>query len=696
MNFQRSKYFTAVCLFMLLGLSAATTGFAREKMLLSVDEFKAIGVDRSVAASVGEILRAELARSKRLGLLEETGRLYRLQRNSVRFRALMAEKNLLRLGELLESSRVLTGSVSRLDSLLIITARVVDAESGVTLAGEVVEHAAGPGKLGGAVRNLARKILAHFPLTGIVLEVRGDTLVAGLGLADGLLPGQELTVLDLKEETSDRPEWSRDPVHSARVKVADLDDKTCRLLPLIPGAAEGLGLGATVVSVVNAGFDDFLTGSENKTSSSADDKKEEAFGSVLVESYPEGALASISGLDLGRTPVRVAHLAPGRHPLMLYLSGYKVIEDSVEAVPGTLQKYKFMLERRTGRLTIITNQPDVTLLIDTLELTVSGTGIVTLEDFPAGDHRLRASKLGYQTYQQKLVIGFARDTTLEVKLKPHPGSLLVNSSPTEAGIFIDGVRIDKLTPWRLTHLPAGEHVVRVVLPGSGAAVDTVDLAPGKDITLDLEIRPGWYDYQPVGMVAVPAGRDSLLEDFYLDSHEVTNRQYAYFISATGHRPPKHWRDGAFVAGEENLPVVNVSYEDAQRFASWAGKRLPTEREWECAAFGGKEKKYPWGDSFRPGGASVWSEGLGGPAPVGDFPEDVSPCGVYDMVGNVSEWVDAWTGGESGQENLYRVYRGGSYYINDTDPSLFSRDGHYPNSSNRYIGFRCARDKHLRR
>ena len=66
------------------------------------------------------------------------------------------------------------------------------------------------------------------------------------------------------------------------------------------------------------------------------------------------------------------------------------------------------------------------------------------------------------------------------------------------------------------------------------------------------------------------------------------------------------------------------------------------------------------------------------------------------MGNVSEWVDAWIGGASGQEGLYRVYRGGSYYINDIDPSLFSRDGHYPISSNQYIGFRCARDKYIDR
>ncbi|MBN2290169.1 MAG: SUMF1/EgtB/PvdO family nonheme iron enzyme [Candidatus Glassbacteria bacterium] len=696
MNFPHYRYLAGF--FLALLFAGAPAAQSREQgILLSVDEFEAIGVDRSVAAGVTEIMRAELAGSRRLRLLEETGRLYRLQRSSARFRDLMAEKNLLRLGELLESRRVLTGSVSRLDSLLVLTARVVDAETGVALAGEAVEHAAGPGSLGGAVRSLARKVLAHFPLTGQVVGVRGDTLTADLGLADGLLPGQELTVLDLAARQGSRPEWSAEPVRSARVKVADLDDRTCRLVPLIPQAAKGLGTGSTVVSAVGRGLDDISSGSRGKPGSSALDKAEKDFGAVLVESAPAGALTALAGLDVGRTPVRVAHLAPGSHPLVLHLPGYELVADSVEAVPGTLQKYSFKLERRTGRLTIVTGQPDVVLLIDTLELTVAGTGTVTLEDFPAGVHSLRASKRGYRTLQDRLVIDSAQDTTVEVRLEPHPGSLLVSSNPSAAGVYIDGVYTGKLTPWRLTRLAAGGHVVRVSLPGFGSAVDTAVITPGEDLTLQLELRPGWFDYVPAGMVLVSAGRDSLsLRDFYLDTYEVTNRRYAYFVSATGHKPPRHWKDGVPPPGGEDLPVVNVSYEDAVRFAAWEGKRLPTEQEWERAAFGDAPGKYPWGDSYRPGGASTWGEGLGGPAPGGSFFEDASPFGVFDMVGNVSEWVDAWIGGAPGRQGLYRVYRGGSYYINDTDPSLFSRDGHYPISSNQYIGFRCARDKEVKR
>ncbi|MEA2063708.1 MAG: PEGA domain-containing protein [Gemmatimonadota bacterium] len=707
--FSTSLLSRALCLCLVLGpviTEIAPGAEPRPGVLLSVDRFTAIGVDRSVAASVTEILRAELARSSRLRLLEETGRLFRLQRNSARFRDLINENALLELGELLESRRVLTGSVSRLDTLLVITARVVDAETGVALAGEMVEHAAGPAGLTGAVRSLARKLLAHFPLAGLVTEVLGggDTLVAGLGLADGLLPGQELTVFDPGEDESALPAWSAAPRRSVRVRVVDAGDRTCRLVPLIPGQAQALRPGAMVVSAVAAGDDGTIPAMPGrKISGTSLERSEQAtLGSVVVESIPAGALVALSGLDVGRTPVRVSHLAPGRHQVFIQLAGYHQVIDSVTVVPGSLQKHSFKLEQRFGRLTVVTVQPDVSLLIDTLEFIIPGRGTVTLEEFPAGEHTIRASKPGYRTWQQRLVLELAQDTTIEVDLDPHPGSLLVSSNPSGAEIFIDGVHTGRHTPWRLARLGSGEHRLRVNLPGYGAAVETVHISPGKDLSLELEITQGWFDYTPSGMVLVPAGwlelgggQAASLDSFYIDIYEVTNRQYLYFIAATGHKPPPQWEEGEPSGQEMNQPVVNVSWEDAAGFAAWTGKRLPTEYEWLRAACGRELKKFPWGDSYRPGGANTWSEGLGAPADAGSYDADISPFGAYDMVGNVFEWVDAWLGRtDSGQPGLYRAYLGGSYYINDTDPSLLGRDGHYPGSRNKYIGFRCARDVHI--
>jgi TolB-like protein len=663
-------------------------------VLLSVQDFEPIGVERTLARSVSDLVRSELGRSARLRLLEETGRLYRIQRESARFRDLFSEGSLRRLGELLESRFVLTGSVSRLEGVLVITARVINAESGEVLASEVAEHRGSLSEIGSTVRSLARRVLAYFPLTGRVVELRGDTLMTDIGLVDGILPGQELTVADMEFRQTG---LATAPLRSARYRVSDAGDRKSSLVPLIRGARHDFGAGSRVVAV--GGLEALLRPGAQKKDNGFAELDKAGFGAVLIQSKPESALAILAGLDVGRTPVKVSQLAAGRHELILSLPGYIEIFDSVTVIPETLQEYNFELQQQTGRLTIITSRPDVRLLIDTLELAVEGTGQVVLEDFPAGAHRIEARKQGYKTWRQTVEISFEQDSTLEISLEPYPGSLLVSSQPSGADIYIDGVFTGKVTPWRLARLESGLRVIRTSITGYGAAVDTVEVAPGKDITLELALQKGWFDYAPIGMALVPGGElvypggDTVLVDsFYIDLYEVTNRAYAYFISATAHKAPAHWKDGIVPPGEEEHPVMGVSFEEAARFAAWAGKRLPTEEEWELAAMGNTVCKFPWGDSHRPGASNIWSEGLNNTVAVGSYPEDLSPFGLYDVVGNVAEWVDSWLG----PQKLYRTYRGGSYYVNMTDPSLFSRDGHYPNSSNKYVGFRCARDMHVRR
>ena len=694
------RHYTALVLILSLAFCltpAPDSLYCRAKetaaVLLSVQDFEPIGVDRTLARSVSDLLRSELGRSARLRLLEETGRLYRLQRESARFRDLFNEGTLRRLGELLESRFVLTGSVARFENVVVLTARVINAESGEVLASEVAEHRGGLSEIGSTVRSLARRVLAYFPLTGRVVEARGDTLVINIGLVDGILPGQELTVADMEvRETG----LGSAPLRSARYRVSDAGDRKCSLVPLLRGAKHDFGAGSRVVAV--GGLETLLRPGESKERGSAEFGKTD-FGAVLIQSEPEGALVILTGLDVGRTPVKVSQLAAGRHELILTLPGYIEIFDSVTVIPETLQECNFELQRQTGRLTIITSQPDLSLRIDTLELAVEGTGEVILEDFPAGAHRIEARKQGYETWRRTVEISFEQDSTLKIELEPYPGSLLVNSEPGGANIYIDGVFTGKVTPWRLARLESGLHVIRSSITGYGAAVDSVEVSPGRDITLEPTLQEGWFDYAPVGMALVPAGRllypqgDTVrVDSFYIDLYEVTNRAYAYFVSATEARAPEHWKDGIIPPGEEEHPVVGVSFQEAARFAAWAGKRLPVEQEWELAAMGNQVRKFPWGENYRPGAANIWSEGLNRTAAVGSHPEDLSPFGLYDMVGNVAEWVDSWIG----PQKLYRTYRGGSYYVNMTDPSLLSRDGHYPNSKNQYVGFRCARDVHVRR
>ncbi len=194
-----------------------------------------------------------------------------------------------------------------------------------------------------------------------------------------------------------------------------------------------------------------------------------------------------------------------------------------------------------------------------------------------------------------------------------------------------------------------------------------------------------------------------LDAFYMDVYEATNAQYKKFMDATEHSAPKSWSDSDFNA--PNQPVVGVTWHDAVAYAKWAGKRLPTEAEWEKAARGGLEgKKYPWGNSISHANANYY--GIGGRdrweymAPVGSFAPN--GYGLYDMAGNVWEWCADWydgeyyvnsprrnpTGPSSGQ---YRVLRGGSCV------SLFAnilrtadrRRSLYPTITYVLDGFRCV-------
>ncbi|MBI4862196.1 MAG: SUMF1/EgtB/PvdO family nonheme iron enzyme [Candidatus Riflebacteria bacterium] len=188
-----------------------------------------------------------------------------------------------------------------------------------------------------------------------------------------------------------------------------------------------------------------------------------------------------------------------------------------------------------------------------------------------------------------------------------------------------------------------------------------------------------------------------LEQFFIDRYEVTNRLYRKFLQATKHRAPKSWADNH----GDDQPVVNVSWDDAEAYCTWAGKRLPTEAEWEKAARGGLEgKPYPWGDQT-PAGRACCKHGIGmnRPQRVGSYPSN--GYGVNDMAGNVWEWCADWykkgyygesllknpRGPGSGEK---RVLRGGSWSDLESGSRCASRNSLDPTKRNRSTGFRCVR------
>jgi formylglycine-generating enzyme required for sulfatase activity len=160
-----------------------------------------------------------------------------------------------------------------------------------------------------------------------------------------------------------------------------------------------------------------------------------------------------------------------------------------------------------------------------------------------------------------------------------------------------------------------------------------------------------------------------LDGFEIDRYEVTNAQYRRFVEAASPGLPPYWRNGRYGGGQGAYPVVGVSWEEAEAYCRWAGKRLPTEAEWEKACRGTDGRSFPWGNVWDPthlnvdltqhvpnsAGAEVfpWQEAWAlletGPAeagpprlqPVGSYPLGASPYGVLDASGNASEWVADW-------------------------------------------------------
>jgi sulfatase modifying factor 1 len=217
------------------------------------------------------------------------------------------------------------------------------------------------------------------------------------------------------------------------------------------------------------------------------------------------------------------------------------------------------------------------------------------------------------------------------------------------------------------------------------------------------------------MVLVPAGsfvmgssvvpneapaRTVELPGFYIDKYEVSNRRYRAFADKTGHRQPgaPSWDPDYFA--KSSHPVLNVSWSDAQAFCIAAGKRLPTEAEWEKTARGSSPASRLWANWTVAGLANLKGAGSDGPAPTGAFSGDVSPFGVFDMAGNVHEWVSdeyrLYNGNAASLDSAgaAKVVRGGSFALAppELSPSWrASLNASVPLGQDSPVGFRCAAD-----
>ncbi|MEO5656684.1 MAG: SUMF1/EgtB/PvdO family nonheme iron enzyme [Nitrospiria bacterium] len=259
------------------------------------------------------------------------------------------------------------------------------------------------------------------------------------------------------------------------------------------------------------------------------------------------------------------------------------------------------------------------------------------------------------------------------------------------------------------HLPAAATPppaltrVMATVPVKPPIAQTLIAVSGGEFTMGNDGRgddgPGDEDERPAHRVRV--------KPFRIDRYETTNAMYHEFVRATGRGAPHHWTGGRYPADKADHPAVYVSWHDADAFCRWAGKRLPTEAEWERAARGTEGRRFPWGHAFSTARANTPQYWLvrhapGDTMPVGSFPEGRSPEGIDDLAGNVYEWVADWYQPYPGNAfpNIHygtknKVLRGGSWYdclsygCGLSSPA-YNRSRFAPEIKNKGFGFRCAR------
>lgn len=255
-----------------------------------------------------------------------------------------------------------------------------------------------------------------------------------------------------------------------------------------------------------------------------------------------------------------------------------------------------------------------------------------------------------------------------------------------------------------------------------ALSDGMCLVPEGDVTLRHGGENCVAEGEPSDHTAVPLH----VEAYYLDRYPVTNSQYHYFVSGggyeqmaiwdqeiwpavldfvdhTGHPGPSYWRNGCYPRGQDNHPVVGVSWYEAWAYARWAGKRLATDAEWIKAgswpvALEGHpllQRRYPWGEAMDRSRANLWGSGPAKVVSVEEYPSGVSVGGVQQLIGNVWEWTtDPFTLHEtltaSGERTTYKSLRGGAFdtYL-DTQATCHFQSGDKALARKHNIGFRTA-------
>jgi formylglycine-generating enzyme required for sulfatase activity len=299
-------------------------------------------------------------------------------------------------------------------------------------------------------------------------------------------------------------------------------------------------------------------------------------------------------------------------------------------------------------------------------------------------------------------------------------SIRIKEEPPLAGEIQPTPTTPTFPPRTMTAIIVGLLVLLIILfvlwrsESDGKPQSNLNVTPGMSASPQRAANPSKSPTPPPRMAYVPGGAFTmgntggdvyerpphkvLVKPFFIDLYEVTCEEYARFVKETAHAPPPDWPGGRYPPGATQQPVTAVTWDDAVAYARWAGKRLPTEEEWEFAARGSDARLYPWGNEWEAGMSNSGGVSRGGLVDVGTF-KGVSPFGVYDMVGNAWEWTASdlkpYPGGQLSvaPKVALKVIRGGSWKEGPQEATATYR-GYLPVRGGKdysVTGFRCAQD-----
>jgi formylglycine-generating enzyme required for sulfatase activity len=374
--------------------------------------------------------------------------------------------------------------------------------------------------------------------------------------------------------------------------------------------------------------------------------------SADAEVYLDGVLKGRASLQ-GELTIRAN---PGVHTLRVSLKGKKDYEQQVTLVGGQTANVQATLADLPGSIRVETSPCAEVILDNSSRGTAGAGGELVISDLAVGAHELRVRARGKKEFRQSITVLAGQESTIDAVLAEF------EEPPLPAGT----VRENRTDGLKYVRIPSG--------------------------TFQMGCSPGDNGCENNER---PSHQVSLSKAFWIGQTEVTVGAYKRFVGASGRHMP-YAPDFNNSWANDNLPIVNVTWDEASAYCSWAGGRLPTEAEWEYAARGGStEARYGNLDEI------AWYDGNSGQQRREVARKRANGFGLYDLLGNVWEWVSDWydeqyyqhspsqdpSGPSSGQD---RVLRGGSWVSNARNVRVSVRAWSDP-ASRSYFGFRCARD-----